>query len=158
MISRTTMSAVQSAPTAAATSDSSARRAPSRLTLCPPLCVVLRAARLNTLPRNPCSNVPVGRLWESLATSDGKSSRYDLRQRTPPPGVSVGTVQSKSNACWLFSRQMTRVHPTPTRDLRLPLVSQKVRATALLFLIHAVTVFLETPKVRDSPRKLLRSS
>jgi hypothetical protein len=27
-----------------------------------------------------------------------------------------------------------------------------------LFLIHAVTVFRETPKVRESPRKLLRSS
>ena len=129
MISRTIKFCAQSAPTAAVRSDSTARHALFALTLYPLPCAVLKESRLNRLPRNPCSNVPADIRLESLATSGGKSSGCGLRQRTPPLGESGDTTRSKSNASWLSSAQMTRVHPTPAREIQLPPASWRVRVT-----------------------------
>src|SRR5437588_7895076 len=47
-------------------------------------CAVLRAARLNRLPRNPCSSGRGDTRRESLPTSGGKSSGCDLQSRKQP--------------------------------------------------------------------------
>jgi len=57
---------------------------------------------------------------------------------------------------------MTRVHPIPECSPLAPTgrvqpVSLATQAASHLFLSQEVTVLRETPKVRESPRKLLRS-
>ena len=127
------MSAARSAPTAVATSDSTARRAPSRHCLCPPPCAVQRAAPSRRLPRNPCSTGHGGRRQGSLATSGGRSARFGRQSRRPQPVASGGTGQSKSNACWPFSRRMTTIRPTPVLPPPALPASLRARAKRLLF-------------------------
>ena len=133
LISRMIMSAAQSAPTADAASDSSARRVLSAPSLYPQMCAALWASLSSTLPRSPCRNEPDDTRQESHSISGGKSSRYDLRQRRQLLDGSADRVQSKSSACWPSSARMTRVHPTPARGLRPPQASRRGRATLLPF-------------------------
>src|SRR5437588_9971616 len=74
----------QSARAAGAKSDSTAQRVPSGPTLYRLGCALLRAARLNRLPRNPCSSGRGDTRRESLPTSGGKSSGCDLQSRKQP--------------------------------------------------------------------------
>ncbi len=133
MISRTTSSAAQNAPTAAAESDSTARHAPSRPSLCRLPYAALVAAPSRRLPRSPCNNVPADIRQEACSISGDRSWRCDLRQHRRPLVWSGDTVRSKSTVFWLSSAQMTRVHPIPAPGLRLPPASLQVRASVLPF-------------------------
>ena len=133
MISRTIKFYAQTARAAGARLDSTARRAPFGPTLYRLPCAVLEESRLNMLPRNPCSNARGDTHQESLATSSGKSSDCDLRQHMRPLVLSGDTEQSKSNASWPSSAQMTTAHPTPARDKQLPGASRRVLARGLPF-------------------------
>ncbi len=158
-ISRTTTSAAQSARGADVKLDSTARHAPSGPSLSPLECAALRAAPSSMLPRSPSSNdEPADTRQESLAISGGRSSRSGLRPQRRPLDESGDTRRSRSSIYAPSSTRMTRVHPTPARGLRLPPASCRGQATPLPFFIPPVTVLRATPKVRDSPRKLLRSS
>ena len=88
MISRTITFGAQSAPVAAATSGSTARRAPSDPTLYRLPCAAPQAALSSTLPRNPWSTVPAGKLRESLATSGDMFWHSGLRPQRRRLGVS----------------------------------------------------------------------
>jgi len=121
-------SGAQSARAADAKSDSTAQRVPSGPTLYRLGCAVLRAARLNRLPRNPCSSGRGDTRRESLPTSGGKSSGCNLQSRKQPLDGSADTAPAKSSVSALSSARMTRVHPTPGRGLRLPQASRRVRA------------------------------
>ncbi len=133
LISRTTTSAAQSARGADVQLDSSARRARSAPSLYRLPCAALLAAPLRTLPRSPCSHERDDTRQESLPISDGRSSRCGLLKRRLPLDGSGDRAQSKSSVSASSSAQMTRVHPTPARDVRLPPASRGGRATALPF-------------------------
>lgn len=120
MILRTTMSAAQSAPAFAATSDSTARRVLSPPTLYPPPCVARRVTLARMLSKNPYSTARGERLRERLSTNGGMSSRCGRRQRRQQLGESGDTRRPKSNACSPFSAQMTTTHRVPAPGLRLP--------------------------------------
>ncbi len=128
MISRKIKFCAQSARAADVRSDSTAQHAPSGPTLYRLPCAVLRATRLHRLPRNLCSNGRGDTRQESLSTSGGKFSGCDLRPRKRPLAASADTAPAKSSVSGLSSAQMTRVHPTPARGLRLPPASRRVRA------------------------------
>ena len=136
-ISRTIMSSAQTAPVFDVTSDSTARHAPSPLTLYPPPCAVPRAAPSRRLPRNPYSIALADIRQESLPTSAGRSVGYDPRPHTPPLDGSGDTMQSKSTVSWPSSAQTTTIHPTPAPGARPPPASRKVPAHHLLFFYPA---------------------
>ncbi len=115
-------------------SDSTARRAPSRPTPCPPPGAALQAAPSWRLPRSPWSNEPDDICRESLATSDGTCGAL----RSPTTKATTWRVwrpqrNPNESVFWLSSAHMTRVHPTPAPGLRLPQASRRGRATELLF-------------------------
>ena len=97
-------------------------------------------------------------------TSKGRSVRFDL-PRHKQPAFRVLRHRAIQIHAWFvfFSTNEPSVHPTPGH---LPLdrwsqARSKVHAklgASRLFFIHAITVLRETPHVRSSPRKLLRSS
>lgn len=128
MTLRMTMSDGQNAPVFAATSDSSARRAPSRPTLYPPPCVARRVTLAHTLSKNPCSNERGETVQELFSTNGGTSARCGRRLRRRQPDKSGDTRRSKSNASWSSSAQMTTIRPTPARDWRLLRAARKVQA------------------------------
>jgi hypothetical protein len=133
MTSRTTTSAARSAPAAAATSGSIARRAPSAPTPSLRPSAAPAGAPSPTPPRSPWSSARRGRLPGSLAIASGTSSRYGRRPRRPRPDESAGTAPAKPTACAPSSGRMTTTRPTPARAARPPRASRRARAARLPF-------------------------
>jgi len=156
-ISRTITSVAQSAPVFVVTSDSTARRAPSPPTLSPPPCAVPRAALWHMLPRNPYRIELADIRQGSFPTSAGRSVGYDPR---PPPHLTTLATQRDPHPP--FPRFLQHKRPQliqlQHRALDLHQRLRKFRQISYFCLIQPVTVLRETPKVRDSPRRLLRSS
>lgn len=112
---------------------------------------------------NRYSSARRGRLLESLPTGDDTFARCDLPLHMPRLAVSSGTEQSRSMPDSSFSARKTTVHPilalrTRHRQHQAQEACRSTLATPGLFFIQPLTVWRETPKVRSSPRKLLRSS
>jgi len=137
MISRTIKSGAQSAPTAVAKSNSTARHAPSDPTLYRLSCAAQGAAPWHTLPRNPCINALADRRQVSLATTGGKSVRCGLRSRTRPLAESGDRAPAKSSVSGLSSAQTIRVQLTPAREIRLSRGSRRGQVIPLPFFYPA---------------------
>ena len=127
------MSAGRSAPTAAATSDSTAQCAPSRHCLSPPPCAAQWAGRWRTPPRNPCSTERGGRLPGWLATTGSTSARFGRRSQKRRSGASADTAPAKSNVFWPSSGRRTTVRLTPASPSPARPTSASVPGAPLLF-------------------------
>jgi hypothetical protein len=159
MTSRTTTSAARTAPAAAVASDSTARRAPSARTPCRPPSAAPAGAPSRTPPRSPCSNERRGRLPGSPPRAGGTSVRCGRRRRRRRPAGSAGTAPARRERLRaFFSTNDQSSSNSSTGSLDLKQRRGECGQFGYLFLSHAVTVWRETPQVRESPRKELRSS
>ena len=128
-----------------------------------PLNVALLESPLGRHSKNQCSNVLHDRLEEWLPTNGGRSFHCDLPRRRPRLVASFDTKLSRSMLDSSSSAQMTTVHPILVSSLlhRSHQVGSAFRSrleAVRPFFIQEITEVRDTPNVRSSPRKLLRSS
>lgn len=108
-----TRSFAQNEPVFAATCCSSARRVRSDHYLCQPPCVVHPGSPSDKLPKNPYNNARCGTLLESAPKAFDNFSHCGRQSHRRRPDELADKAQSRPIACWFFSRQTTKVHPTP---------------------------------------------
>ena len=112
---------------------------------------------------NLCSNALYDMLEEWIPTNGGRSFHCDLPLRMPRLVASFDTRLSRSTLDSSSSAQTTTVHPIPGPS---PLHRSHQEGSAFRsrlaagrpFFIQEITEARDTPHVRSSPRKLLRSS
>lgn len=117
-----TNSFVQIAPTVAVRYCSIFRRVPSRHFLCPPPYGAHREAPAGRLPKNLYNSDQLGTFLVSSPIAFDNWRRYGRQSRRQRPVESADTRQSKSSVCWLFSGQMTIIHPILESFVALPAV------------------------------------
>ena len=129
-----TMSCAQIVRASVAKYCSIARRARFRHYLCRRLYVAHQGSPVGKLSRNLCSNLLCGKAVVSSPKAFDNSPQSDHLSGRLRLGVSIGKVQSKSIAYWLFSAQMTTSHPVPMSwlvpRLALALATSQLRAGA----------------------------
>jgi hypothetical protein len=124
----------------------------------------LRESPPDTPSKNRCTTVRYGMHEEWLPTHGGRSLHCDLPRRLPRLAASFDTRLSRSTLASSSSAHTS--HPfVQFQDRRLCIVgirrdqrfAEALAAVRPCF-IQEITEVRDTPKVRSSPRKLLRSS
>jgi hypothetical protein len=128
----------------------------------PPYAALLESPP-DTPSKNRCNTVRYGRREEWLPTNGGRSFHFDPLLHMPRLVASFDTRRSRSTLDSPSSAQTTTVHPIPGPS---PLHRWHQEGSAFRsslaavrpFFIQEITEVRDTPNVRSSPRKLLRSS
>jgi hypothetical protein len=123
-----------------------------------PLRVDQTGSPSGTLPRNLSSTTPAYTDAVRPATTAGTSAHYGRPSQTPPPAGSQHIVQSTPSTGLVMHERPEFVQLEHT-IFRRWWDERVVQGGEFLspFLIHVVTVWRLTPKVRVSPRRLERS-